>query len=164
MDLITPGIGLLFWTSIVFVLLLVLLSKFAWKPILGMVQKREASINESLDAAESARKELTDLEINKKAIMDETKVEKNRLIDEGKAIQAEIVKEAKDKARLEDDKIIETARKEFGVEKEKAMENLKKDLALLSIEVASKVIEEELSTTKKHEAIINQMLEKANFN
>lgn len=164
MDLITPGIGLLFWTTIVFVLLLVLLTKYAWKPILSMVKKREDSINESLTAAETARGELLDLEKNKKAILAATKAEKNKLIDEGKAIQTEIVKEAKEKAKLEADKIIVAARKEFSVEKEKAMENLKRDLALLSIEVASKVIEAELSTSGKHEAIINQMLEKANFN
>lgn len=164
MDLITPGLGLIVWTTIVFLILLFLLSKFAWKPILGMVQKREESINESLNAAESARKELKNLEHNKKAILNETKLEKNRLIEEGKAIQAEIVAEAKTKAKLEAEKIIATARKEFSVEKEKAMENLKRDVALLSIEVASKVIEEELSSNKKHEAIINQMLEKANFN
>ncbi len=164
MDLITPGLGLIVWTTIVFLILLFLLSKFAWKPILGMVQKREESINESLNAAESARKELKNLEHNKKAILNETKLEKNRLIEEGKAIQAEIVAEAKTKAKLEAEKIIATARKEFSVEKEKAMENLKRDVALLSIEVAGKVIEEELSSNKKHEAIINQMLEKANFN
>ncbi|MFB6317105.1 F0F1 ATP synthase subunit B [Saccharicrinis sp. FJH54] len=164
MDLITPGIGLIFWTTIVFLLLMTLLGKFAWKPILKAVHLREANINDSLKAAEQARIELASLEQDKEMIVRDAKSEKLRLIDEGKATQVEIIREAKVKAKQEAEKIVESAKKDFEAEKQKAVESLKQQLAVISIDMASKILESEIDTTKKHEEIINKMLDKANFN
>ena len=164
MDLITPGLGLIFWTTLVFILLMVLLGKFAWKPILKAVHLREEGISSSLKAAEQARFELASLEQDKEMVVREAKSEKLRLIDEGKATQVEIVREAKEKAKKEANKIIESAKKDFEAEKQKAVESLKQQLAVISIDMASKILESEIDTKKKHEEIINQMLNKANFN
>ena len=164
MDLITPGIGLIFWTTIVFLLLMFVLGKFAWRPILNAVQTREQNINESLKAAEKARIELTALEENKEKLIREAKTEKLKLIDEGKATQLEIIREAKQKAKQEAEKIVESAKSDFEAEKQKAMDSLKKQLAVLSFEMASKILEKEIDNQAKHEEIISNMLNKANFN
>ena len=164
MDLITPGIGLIFWTTIVFLLLMFVLGKFAWRPILNAVQTREQNINESLKAAEKARIELTALEENKEKLIREAKTEKLKLIDEGKATQLEIIREAKQKAKQEAEKIVESAKCDFEAEKQKAMDSLKKQLAVLSFEMASKILEKEIDNQAKHEEIISNMLNKANFN
>lgn len=164
MDLITPGVGLIFWTTLVFIILMFILGKFAWKPILGAVNEREKGINDSLKAAENARIELVSLEENKDKIIREAKSEKLKLIDEGKATQVEIVREAKDKAKKESEKILESAKKEFEAEKQKAVESLKQQLALLSFDMATKILEKEIDSKEKHEEMISKMLDKAKFN
>lgn len=164
MDLITPGIGLIFWTTIVFLVLLWLLGKYAWKPILKAVQMREEGINTSLKKAEKARIELASLEQDKEMIVREAKNEKLKLIDEGKAAQVEIIREAKEKAKKEAEKIIVSASKDFEAEKQKAIESLKQQMVSISIDMVSKIIEKELDTNKKHEEIISRMLDNANFN
>lgn len=164
MDLITPGIGLIFWTTLVFLVLLFLLGKFAWKPILSAVKTREEGINSSLKQAEKARVELASLEQDKEMIVRDAKSEKLKLIDEGKAAQVEIIREAKEKAKKEAEKIIVSAKKDFDAEKQKAVESLKQQMVAISIDMVSRLIEKELDTNKKHEEIISQMLDNANFN
>jgi F-type H+-transporting ATPase subunit b len=164
MELVTPGIGLIFWTTLVFVLLLALLGKFAWKPILSAIDKREHDIRDSLYNAERARMDLQTLEHQKEAIIREAHSEKLQLIDQGKLAQAEIIREAKTKARAEADKMVEEARQAFESEKLKALESLKKQLSLLSFEMAQKILEKELDSTAKHEEMINKMLDNASFN
>ena len=97
-------------------------------------------------------------------IVREAKREKLQLIDEGKATQVELIREAKVKAKKEAEKIVESAKKDFEAEKQKAVESLKQQLAVISIDMASKILESEIDTKKKHEEIINKMLDKANFN
>lgn len=164
MDLITPRIGLIFWTAIIFVILLFLLGKFAWRPILSAVHNREKSINDSLKAAESARSELTNLEQNKELIIREAKNEKLKIIDEGKATQIELIREAKEKAIKEADKIVAMAKRDFEVEKQKAVESLKKQFVLISVDMASKILEKEIDSNEKHEEMISVMLKNAKFN
>ena len=164
MELVTPGIGLIFWTSLVIVLLLILLGKYAWKPILAAINKREHDIRESLHDAERARMDLKTLEHQKEAIIREAHSEKLQLIDQGKVAQAEIIREAKTKAKIEADKMVEEARHAFEAEKLKALEGLKKQLSILSFEMAQKILEQELDSPQKHEEMINKMLDNASFN
>ena len=113
MELVTPEIGLIFWTTVVFSLLLVVLKKYAWKPILSAVDERNKSIEEALRAADKAKEEMLSLNADNERILMEAKKERDVLLKEGKEIKEKVIAEAKDKAKLEADKILVSAKEQI---------------------------------------------------
>ena len=143
MDILKPE-GLSFWTIIVFVILLFLLTKYAWKPILKAIKEREKSINDALASAEEAKKEMANL-----------KADNEKLARE---IKDKIVNQAKEEAQLESQKIITQAKISIENEKKTALAELKNQVADISLEIAQKVISKELSSQAKQEELIGNLL------
>jgi len=158
MELVTPEIGLIFWTTIVFLLLLIVLKKYAWKPILAAVDERNKSIEDALKAADKAKKEMLALNTDNERILIQAKKERDALLKEGREIKDNIIAEAKDKANLEADKILITAKEQINNEKMKAITELKNQVAEMSIDIAEKILKSELSDKNKQKELIAEAL------
>ncbi|MFK8263351.1 F0F1 ATP synthase subunit B [Capnocytophaga canimorsus] len=154
----------LFWNTLVFVILLFLLTKYAWKPILSAVKQREDSINKALDAAEDARKQMANLKADNERLAAEARAERDQMLKEAKELKDKIVAEAKNEAQREGEKLIVQARQVIEAEKKAAVADLKGKVAALSIEIAQKVMQQELSDDKKQAALINEYLKEATLN
>jgi len=164
MNLITPDFGLFFWMTISFLILVFILKRFAWKPILNMLQKREKSIDEAIRAAEIARQDMEKLKFNNEQLMRQAKTERDEILKEARNIRESIIDEAKIKANEEANRIIQSAKESIHYEKMAAMTELKNQLATLSIEIAEQILKEELKNSEKHNKMIKQMLENVTFN
>ena len=164
MSLVTPSVGLMFWTCIVFTLLVVLLKKFAWKPILSAVDDRNEKINSALKAAERAKLEMENLNHDNERILQEAKSERDQLLKEARDIKDVIIKEAKENASLESEKILNSAKDQINNEKMKALTELKNSVAALSIDIAEKVLRNELKERDNQEQFINGILKNSNLN
>ena len=154
MELVTPEIGLIFWTTVVFSLLLIVLKKYAWKPILNAVDERNKSIEEALRAADKAKEEMLSLNADNERILIEAKKERDILLKEGREIKDSIIAEAKDKAKGDAEKILTTAKEQIINEKMKAITELKNQVATLSIEIAEKVLKSELQDLNKQKELV----------
>lgn len=163
-SLITPGIGLIFWTSVVFIILLVLLGKFAWKPILNAIKTREEGIEKALASAESALKDMRELKSNNEKILNEAKAERDVMLKEARETKDAIVAEAKDKASKEAERILASAREQIIAEKNAAVAELKSQVAGLSIEIAEKILRSELSSDDKQKTLVNNLMKDVNLN
>jgi F-type H+-transporting ATPase subunit b len=163
MDLITPGIGLVFWTTLVFVILLFLLVKFAWKPIVGALKTREESIKDALQAADIAKLEMEELQSSNQKLLDQAKVERAKLIDEARAAAKAIVGEATSKASSEAQSIITKAHAAIEGEKKSALAEIKELASVLSVDIAEKLLRKELSDKAAQEQLIESYIKEANF-
>jgi F-type H+-transporting ATPase subunit b len=163
-SLIEPGIGLIFWTSITFILLLVILGKFAWKPILGAIKTREESITKALASAESALKDMRELKSANEVILTQARTERDNLLKEARETKEAMVTEAKQKAQAEADRILSSAREQINIEKNAAVSELKKQVAILSIEIAEKILKSELSNDEKQKALVSNLMKDVNLN
>ena len=161
MELVTPAIGLIFWTTVVFTLLVLLLKKFAWKPILSAVDERNQSIKNSLAQAEKARNEMSELTANNEKIIAQAKVDRDVILKEARDIKNEIISEAKDKANKEAEKLVSTAKEQILNEKMKAITELKNHVADLSIEMAEKILSSELSDVAKQKELVKKALKES---
>lgn len=164
MDLVTPGLGLIFWMLITFTILLVLLRKFAWKPILGMIKDREQNIEDALRSAEKAREEMKSLHSDNEKLLQEARNERDIIIKEAREIKDKMIGEAKGKANEEAERIIAQAREAIRNEKMAAITELKNQVATLSIEIAEKVLREQLGQDEKQKALMEKMLKDINPN
>ncbi len=164
MEIIQPGLGLIFWMVIVFAALLLILKKFAWKPILNLLHEREASIEDALNAAGKAKEEMQQLKFDNKELLKEAKNERDEILQAARKVRETIIDEAKEKATIEADRIVESAKESIHYEKMAAMTELKNQIAGLSIEIAEKILGEELSSTDKQKELINKHLDQVNFN
>jgi len=164
MDLITPEFGLVFWTAIMFLLLLGILRKFAWKPILGAVSDREEGIKKALASAEKARLEMQNLTADNERILKEARAEREALLKEARDLKAKIVADAKDEAQAQAHKMIEQAQIAIASEKKSAMAELKNHVAGLSVEIAEKMVREQLSNKDKQLKLVEDMLGEAKLN
>jgi F-type H+-transporting ATPase subunit b len=160
MELVTPGIGLIFWTSVVFVVLIILLKKFAWSPILKAVDDRNNSINEALSSAEKAKSEMEQLSADNKKILNEALIERDAIIKEARDIKIKTIADAKNNASIEAEKIISSAKEQIKNEKMKAMTELKNEIADISIQMAEKIIKTELKDAKSQKKLIEEDLKK----
>lgn len=149
MNLVTPDFGLLFWMVLSFAILLFILKKFAWKPVLKMIKEREDSIAQQLDSAKAAKEQMEQLTAENEKIMRQARAEREEMLREAKATKDKIVAEAQDAAKIEADKIISAARAEIQAEKDAAMAELSEKVGQLSIEIAEKILRRELSTDTK---------------
>jgi F-type H+-transporting ATPase subunit b len=164
MDLITPGLGLVFWTVITFLVLLFILRKFAWKPILGAVSDREEGIKDALASAEKARKEMVNLKADNERILKEARVERETMLKEAREIKTKMITDAKDEAQIQANKMIEQAQIAIESEKKSAMAELKNHVAGLSVDIAEKMIREQLSNKEKQLKLVEDMLGEAKLN
>ena len=164
MDLVIPSIGLIFWTSLVFVILLFLLGKFAWKPILSSVKERETKIETALEASEKAREEMAALKSQNEDLRKEALVERDTLLKEAREMKDKIVAEAKNTAKEEGERVIESAREVITNEKMAAVTEIKNQVATLSIEIAEKIVKEKLSTDEKQKTLVDGLVKEINLN
>jgi len=158
MSLVTPAVGLMFWTCVIFVLLILVLKKFAWKPILSAVDQRNESISNSLLAAEKARNEIASLTANNEQIIAQAKLDRDALLKDAREMKNEIISKAKETATNEADKIISSAKEQITNEKMKALTELKNQVAVISIEMAEKVLGSELSNADAQKDLVNRAL------
>ncbi len=164
MDLVNPGFGLVFWTAITFLCLLFILRKFAWKPILGAVSDREDSIKNALAEADKARQEMENLKSDNEKILKEARAERDAMIKEAREIKDTMIAEAKDEAKTQATKLIEQAKTTIQNEKLAAITDLKNQVADLSINIAEKVMKDELSSKDKQVALVEKMLGEIELN
>ncbi|HXK81199.1 MAG TPA: F0F1 ATP synthase subunit B [Bacteroidales bacterium] len=164
MDLVTPNVGLIFWTGILFVLLLLILWKFAWKPILGTINKRNQSIEDALNAADKARQDMQKLQADNKKIIAEAATERDRMLKEAREFGDDIIKKAKEDAKLEIIKLKENAQMEISAQKAGAINEIKNQVAVLSVDIAEKILRRSLSTEEKHDDLVNDMLKDIKLN
>ncbi len=156
--------GLIIWTTIIFTLLLIVLKKFAWKPILNAVDERNKSIEEALKSADKAKEEMSLLNADNERILTEAKTQRDALLKEARDIKDGIIKEAKEKADHEAEKIINSAKKQIANEKMKAITELKNSVAILSIDIAEKVLKRELKEKTSQEEFITEELKNSDLN
>ena len=156
--------GLFIWQVLVFVLLIFLLRKFAWKPILDAVNEREESIEGALKAAEKAREDMKSLQADNEAVLREAREERERILKEARDMKNKMITEAKDAAATEADKAIVSAKAAIEAEKTAAIAELKNQADSLSIDVAEKILGQELSAENKQAAMIGKIIEDVKFN
>lgn len=164
MDLITPDLGLLFWTGLVFVLLLVILTKFIWKPILTSVNAREQKISDALELAEKTKAEMVALQAQNENLLKEARIERDAIVKDAKETATRMIEEAKATAKSESDKVVTAARAAIASEKAAAIAELKTQVAVLSLEIAEKIIRGELSSDDKQKALAEKLAEDINMN
>jgi F-type H+-transporting ATPase subunit b len=164
MELVTPGFGLVIWTIITFLFLLFILRKFAWKPILGAVEEREEGIKSALASAESARKEMQNLKADNERILNEARAEREAMLKDAREIKVKMIADAKDEAQTQASKMIEQAQTAIESEKKAAMAELRNQVASLSIEIAEKVVRQELSNKDKQLQLVESMLSDTKLN
>jgi F-type H+-transporting ATPase subunit b len=145
MDLVTPGVGLIFWTTLTFIVVLLILRKFAWKPILGALDEREKVIADSLEAAEKAKEEMAALNAENQKLLQEARAEREKILREAKMVADRFVNEAKEKAIEESNRIIAAAQEAIRNEKQAAMTEVRNQVANLSLTIAEKLLKKELS-------------------
>lgn len=161
---ITHPESLIFWSVIVFVILFILLRKFAWSPILGAVRGREESINKALDAAEDARKEVQNLKSDNEKLLQEARVERDAMLKDAREIKEKMIAEAKETAQAQADKIIKQAQVVIEGEKQAAVAELKQQVASLSVEIAEKIVKGQLSDHDKQLKLVDSMLDQFTLN
>jgi len=164
MSLVTPGIGLIFWMLLSFSILLFILKKFAWKPILTSIKDREKSIEDALQAAETARSEMSKIQSDNQKILDEARKESEAILKEAREMGESFKQEARKRADEQAAKIVEDARKQIETEKQSAIEEMKNEIGKLSLEIAEKVIKNNLSSNDEQTKLINGMLNDMDLN
>ncbi|MCF8365071.1 MAG: F0F1 ATP synthase subunit B [Bacteroidales bacterium] len=164
MELVSPGIGLIFWMTLAFGVVLYILGKFAWKPILKSLKDRENSIDQALHEADKARQEMKALKFSNEELMADAKEERDSLLKQAREIKEKLIEDARVKANEEANRIIESARETIENEKMAAMVDLKNQIARLSIEIAEKVLEHELDDKSKQKEYVDLLIKKANLN
>ena len=159
MELLTPALGTIFWTALTFILLLFILKKLAWGPLLQMLDDREKKIKESLEKADAAQKETEEALARNQEIMTAAKKEAQELLNKSRKTAETTKEEIIQKAQAEAAGMLEKAKREIGLEREKAVEEIRQQAAELSVMIASKLIGKTLSKDD-HREIIEDSLEK----
>lgn len=162
--LVTPSVGLIIWTSVVFVLLFFILAKFAWKPILSAIQNREKNIEEAILKAEEARESLNKFKQDGEKIIAEARLESDKLLKEARELRDKLINDSKKQAQMEADKIISNARAQIQSEKIAALNEIKSQVANLSLEIAEKILKSELSDKEKQKVLVKNLCEQINTN
>jgi F-type H+-transporting ATPase subunit b len=150
--------GLFIWQVVIFVGLIFLLKKFAWKPILDAVNDREEGIKSALESAENARKEMQNLQADNQRILQEARMERDNMLKEAREMKEKMVADAKNEAQAQGAKIIEQAKAAIESEKNSAMAELKLQVSTLSLNIAEKLLKDELSNTEAQTKLVEKML------
>ena len=158
------SLGLFFWQTLLFIILIFFLKKYAWKPILSAVEEREGGIKEALDSAEKAREEMKNLTADNERILSEAKKQRDEILKEAREMKSKIISEAKDSAGVEAEKMLLSAKDQINTEKAKALNELKNTISDLSLEMATKVINTELSNPSASKKMIEEALNETKLN
>jgi F-type H+-transporting ATPase subunit b len=164
MELVLPGVGLTFWMLLVFSVLLFLLKKFAWKPILTMLAERENSIEEALKSADQAREQMAKLQSDNEALYKQAREERDQILKEAREMKDSIIGEAKRSAEEEGKRMIMKASEEISKQKAVAIAELKGQVATLSVNIAEKLINNQLSNSEEQQSIIAKQVNSLNNN
>lgn len=164
MDLLLPKFGLFVWTVLAFLVLLFILTKFAWKPILKSVNDRTDAIQEALDQAKLARKEIERLKIENEQNLKQAKADRDAVLKEAREMKDKIIAEAKDTAKIESDRMIENTKNAIQNEKLAAITDIKNQVAQLSIDIAEKVLKNQLSAKDEQEKLVQNLIKEAKLN
>ncbi|UBM62288.1 F0F1 ATP synthase subunit B [Candidatus Sulfidibacterium hydrothermale] len=164
MQLINPGIGLVFWMTVAFLMVLFILGKFAWPAILKGLKEREQSIQEALDAAKEAQEQMKRLKMDNEKMLKEAMEERDEILAEARKMKDKIISEAKEKAEKEAAGIVENAKEKINNEKTAALREIKSTVAEYSIEIAEKILREELKDKARQKAYIEKLLEETHLN
>ena len=158
MDLVTPELGLVFWTTLSFGILFFLLAKFAWKPIMAAIDTRERSIEDALLKAEAAKDEMSRLTNENESLLKQARAERDQILSEAKKVKDQIISEAKEAAQTEGTRMLELARIEINNQKAIAMADFKNQVAALSLEIAEKVLRKQFEDGQKQDELVSQLL------
>jgi F-type H+-transporting ATPase subunit b len=164
MELLTPGTGLIIWQLIIFVLLFLLLSKLAWKPILSSLKEREKSIQDALDTAENTRAEIAKLKADNANLLKEAREERDKMLREAREAGNRLKEEAQVAAKKSADKIIEDARAAINIEKQAALKDIRIQVSNFSLEIAEKLLKKNLSDDSSQKALVDTYLKDLKIN
>ncbi|MEN8228328.1 MAG: F0F1 ATP synthase subunit B [Bacteroidota bacterium] len=164
MDLVTPGIGMIFWSTLFFLVLLFILGKFAWPAILTAVKARNESIRKALDAAVQAKEEMAQLKADNEKILAEAKAERDALLKDAKQIKDKMIADAKEKAAEEAKKLVQNARDAIQTEKAAAVSDMKEQMATLSVDIAEKILRIKLQDGKAQKELVHKLINEADLN
>ena len=158
------SVGLFFWQTLLFLVLVFFLRKYAWKPILNAVEEREDGIKNALDSAEKAKREMESLNADNEKILLEARKERDTMLKQARDTKNKIINEAKDQANVEAEKILSLAKEQITNEKMKAITELKNSVADLSIDMATMVIKSELKDKNKQKELVAASLKETQLN
>lgn len=158
MELVTPALGLVFWTTISFAILLFILGKFAWKPILGALNDRERFIEDSLQKAEAAKEEMSRLTNENESLLKLARAERDQILSDARKVKEQMIVDAKELAHKEGARMIELARVEINNQKAIAMADVKNQVATLSLQIAEKVLRRQFEDQNKQDELVSQLL------
>jgi F-type H+-transporting ATPase subunit b len=164
MQLINPGFGLVFWMTLAFLIVLFVLKKYAWKPIMESLKHREESIENALQAAEEAKKEMAALQAKNEELLKKAREERDVLLAEARDMKDKILAESRQKASEEAKNILENAREQIKMEKHAAIGEIKNLIAEYSIEIAEKVLRAELADKKKQKSYVDKLIKEIQLN
>lgn len=164
MDLISPSSGLIFWQLLIFLGVLFILGKFAWKPMLNALRERETSIEEALASAENAKREMAQLKADNEKLLVEARKERDNILKEASAAANHLREEAKAQASKETARMIEDARASIETEKQAALAEVKQQVAELSVQIAEKILRERLSNEQAQKEYVSKLVNDLNAN
>ena len=164
MDLLTPELGLFFWSLLAFLIVFFILKKFAWKPILKSLTEREEGIAESISAADRVRKEMGAMQAENEKMMQTAREERAVMLKEAKDMADGIVNKAKNDTKAIADKMIVDAQQQINQQKMAAMTEVKNQIGTLAVEVAEKVLRQQLSNSEAQNSFANQLAQEINLN
>jgi F-type H+-transporting ATPase subunit b len=164
MSLLTPHLGFFIWTLVAFIVVLFLLKKFAWKPILKSLNDREANIANSIATAEKVRAEMANMKSENEALLAKAREERAQLLKEARETKDRIINEAKDQAKAEASKVIAEAQAAINVQKMAALIDVKNQVGKMVIEVSEKILKRELGSKDAQEAHIKELVEEVKLN
>ena len=164
MRLLTPELGLIFWTALAFIIVFVVLRKYAWGPILKSLDQREQSIAGSLETAERVEREMAQLKNENEELMAKAREERSLMLKEARDTKDRIVAEAKEQAKTEANKIIAEAQQQINAQKMAALTDVKNQVGKLVVEVIEKILRKQLSNTEAQEAHIKDLVDDVKLN
>ena len=164
MELVTPGVGLIVWQAVAFIIVLLILRAFAWNPIMSALRTREGLIEDSLKAAENAKAEMEQVKLDNEYLLQEAKIERDKLLQEASVIANKIKEDAKKETSAIADKMIADAKSSIESEKKAALAEVKNLVAELSLEISEKLLREKLSDDKSQKALIDKFLKEVKVN
>ena len=164
MELIKPAIGLIFWMCVTFSILVFILSKFAWKPILAMIKEREQTIENSLNQANQAREEMSKLVAKNEELLNQAKEERNQILHDAKEAAEKVKNDIVARAQKEAEEKIQMAFREIEIQKKAAIVEVKNSVGLMALEIAEKVIRKELKSSNEQVEYVNKLAKESNLN
>jgi len=164
MDLLTPELGLFFWTLVAFLAVFFILRKAAWKPIINMLGEREKGIADSIATAERVKGEMSQLKAENEKLLAQAREERTQMLREAKEMKDRIINEAKDQAKVEAGKIMTDAQTQITLQKNAALAEVKNEIGTLALSVAEKVLRKHMSTTDGQESYMKMLAEDIKLN